>query len=283
VSEPALALDAHDSLSAANFQRLSAFIHEHIGIKMPPSKKTMLEGRLRRRVRHCGLSTLNDYCEFLFAGEAAGDEIVQLFDAVTTNKTDFFREPSHFDFVVKTALPGFVSEGRRDIRAWSAACSIGAEPYTLAMVLDAFCNSRRGMDYAILATDLCTEVLEQALAGIYPKAMIDPVPEAMRRRYVRVARDPEREVVRIAPALRAKLSFQRLNLMDARYPAPRDLDLLFCRNILIYFDKPTQAAVLQRLAQHLRPGGYLFLGHSETIVGVDLPVRTVAGTVFQRI
>lgn len=281
-ADAAVALDIHDSLSDANFKRLSAFIHEYSGIKMPPAKKTMLEGRLRRRVRDRRMRSLDEYCAWLFAGDDVEAEIVHLFDAVTTNKTDFFREPAHFEFMQKTALPAFAKERRRTIRAWSAACSVGAEPYTLAMVLDAFCAEQRGMDYSIFATDLCTEVLGEALTGIYPSSMIQPVPVEMRRRYVRVARDPGRDEVRMAPELRSKLSFQRLNLMDARYPAPRELDLVFCRNILIYFDKPTQAVVLKRLCDHLRPGGYLFLGHSETIVGVDLPVRTVAGTVFQR-
>lgn len=279
----ALLLDLNDALSAANFKRLSAFIHEYSGIKMPPAKKTMLEGRLRRRVRDQGLASLDDYCDWLFSGENVEAELVHLFDAVTTNKTDFFREPAHFDFLVRDALPAIVQTGRREIRAWSAAASIGAEAYTMAMVMDDFCARQRGVDYSIFASDLNSEVLAEAVAGIYPAAMIAPVPEAMRRRYVRVARDPDRGTVRIAPDLRAKLTFARINLMHARYSAPRDLDVIFCRNILIYFDKPTQAAVLQRLVQHLRPGGYLFLGHSETIVGVDLPVQTVAGTVFQRI
>lgn len=279
----ALLLDIHDALSPANFKRLAAFIHEYSGIKMPPAKKTMLEGRLRRRVREQGLASLDAYCDWLFSGENVEAELVHLFDAVTTNKTDFFREPTHFEFLTREALPTIADTGRREIRAWSAASSIGAEPYTMAMVMDDFCTRRRGLDYSIFASDLSSEVLGEALAGIYPKAMIAPVPEAMRRRYIRVSRDPGRATVRIAPSLRAKLTFARINLMDAHYPAPRDLDLIFCRNILIYFDKPTQAAVLQRLVQHLRPGGYLILGHSETIVGVDLPVRTAAGTVFQRI
>jgi chemotaxis protein methyltransferase CheR len=272
-----------ESLSARNFARLSDFVHEYSGIKMPPAKKTMLEGRLRRRVRDCGLASLDAYCAFLFDRGGLEEEAVHLIDAVTTNKTDFFREPAHFEYLEAHALPALRRDGARVIRAWSAACSIGAEPYTLAMVLDTFCEANRGWDYAILGTDLCTQVLGQAQRAIYPHAMIEPVPLALRKRHVLLSQAPGRDEVRIAPHLRAKVGFARLNLMDDRYAAPRDLDLIFCRNILIYFDKATQAVVLRRLCSHLRPGGYLFLGHSETIVGVDLPVRTVANTVFQRI
>jgi chemotaxis methyl-accepting protein methylase/HPt (histidine-containing phosphotransfer) domain-containing protein len=210
-------------------------------------------------------------------------EHVHLIDAVTTNKTEFFREPSHFDFVTQECLPQIVAEGQRSIRAWSAAASIGAEAYTLAMVFEEFCADHPGLDYAILGTDLCSEVLRQAVKGIYPEAMIEPVPVALRERYVLSGRQSGRREVRIAPQLRAKAAFARLNLMDERYPVADDMDIIFCRNILIYFDKPTQAAVLRRLCSHLRPGGYLFLGHSESLLGVELPVTVVANTVFQRL
>jgi chemotaxis protein methyltransferase CheR len=283
MGEAALALPSSDVLSAANFKRLAAFIQDYSGIKMPPSKKTMLEGRLRRRQRLHGQPTLDAYCAMLFEDDGLEAETVHLIDAVTTNKTDFFREPAHFEFLATRALPTMARAGSRTIRAWSAACSVGAEPYTLAMVLDEFCAAHQGLDYEIFATDLCTQVLAQALRGVYSAAMVEPVPADLRRRHVRVARDPGREEVRIAPHLRAHLSFARLNLMDESYAAPRGLDLVFCRNILIYFDKPTQTKVLQRLCDHLKPGGLLFLGHSETIVGAELPVRTVASTVFQKV
>jgi chemotaxis protein methyltransferase CheR len=275
--------DANDSLSRANFQRLAEFIHGYSGIKMPPAKKTMLEGRLRRRLREHRMASFDDYCDYLFDDGGIESEAIHLIDVVTTNKTDFFREPAHFDFLVNKALPGLLKEGRKQVRIWSSACSIGAEPYTIAMLMDDFCREHRGLEYSILATDLCTQVLGDALLGIFPAAMIEPVPLALRQRHVLVARDRHRSVVRMAPHLRSRLSFARQNLMDAKYAAPSDLDMIFCRNLLIYFDKPTQSAVLKRLCSHLRPGGYLFLGHSETIVGVDLPVRTVSGTVFQRI
>lgn len=271
-----------DELSAKNFARLSAFIHAYSGIKMPSTKQTMLEGRLRRRMRMYGHTNLNDYCRFLFEEGGLEAETVHLIDVVTTNKTEFFREPSHFDFLEAVGLPALAERRRKPLRVWSAASSIGAEAYTLAMVLEDFVADRPGLDYSILATDICTDVLEKGVAGRYPESMIEPVSMARRQQYLMQSKDRSLGEVRIRPELRAKVAYGRLNLMDEVYPVDRDIDIIFCRNILIYFDKPTQAKVLGRLCDHLVPGGYLFLGHSESIVGLDLPVRQVANTVFQK-
>jgi chemotaxis protein methyltransferase CheR len=242
----------------------------------------MLEGRLRRRLRALGMADVNDYCRFLFEEDGLADETIDLIDAVTTNKTEFFREPAHFDFLLEQGLPALADKGRRQIKIWSAACSTGAEPYTIAMIMEEFRQARRDTDYSILCTDICTEVLAEALAGRFSVEMIEPVSAARRQRYLMRARDPARAEVRIKPHLRAKLSFARLNLMDETYPVDADMDIIFCRNMLIYLDKPTQAKVLERLCGRLSPGGYLLLGHSESIVGLDLPVVQVANTVFQK-
>lgn len=281
-AEASLAPREGDQLSAKNFKRLAELIQGYSGIKMPSNKRTMLEGRLRRRMRVLGIYSLDAYCSHLFDEDGLEAEIVHLIDAVTTNKTEFFREPAHFRFLEEKALPALARSGRRTIKAWSAACSTGAEPYTLAMVLEEHRQAHREQDYSILCTDLCTQVLAQAVAGVFSHGMIEPVDMELRRRYVLRSKDPRRAEVRIAPELRSRLSFARLNLMDERYPVDGDMDLIFCRNILIYFDKPTQAKVLSRLCDHLRPGGHLFLGHSESIVGIDLPVTQIANTVFQR-
>lgn len=276
-----------DPLSERNFQRLASVVQGHTGIHMPPVKRTMAEGRLRRRVRALGLSDVNEYCRLLFdnvalkGGEPEG-EFTHLIDAVTTNKTEFFREPEHFAFLRATAVPTLLAEGRRDLKVWSAACSCGAEPFTLAMILADLARRPPAFRFAILGTDISTEVLAQAAAAVYPEEMMAPVPPELRRRYVMGARDPARREVRIVPELRRHVHCRRLNLMDARYPVDRDVDILFCRNILIYFDRPTQEAVLDRLCGHLRPGGYLFLGHSESLSGMALPMRPVAPTIFRK-
>ena len=272
----------NDQMSRRNFTRLAAYIYDYSGIKMPESKKTMLEGRLRRRLRATGTQTLDDYCDHLFAGDNLAEEGLQLINAVTTNKTDFFREPGHFDYLSNVILPEFKAQGVRTIRAWSAACSTGPEPYTIAMVLDANAETSAGPDYGILATDLDTDVLATAQAGIYSAELVEPVPDFLQRKYVMAARDPRRRDIRIAPSLRSAVGFARLNLMDDHYPVGEAMHLIFCRNVLIYFDKPTQKKVVSQLVDCLKPGGYLFLGHSESITGHDLPLTQVANTVFRK-
>ncbi len=283
---PTAGLLAEDGapISAHNFDRLVRFIKSYSGINITSSKHSMLEGRLRRRMRAVGIANVNDYCTFVFdqSGPQAEAETGRLSDAVTTNKTDFFREPAHFDFLCRTILPEIAASGQRHIKVWSAACSIGAEPYTLAMLLDDFCRRRMGMSYSILATDICIESLEKALTGRFPESMIEPVPMELRMQYVMRSADVKNAEVRMSPRIRSNIAFARLNLMDERYPVPRDFDAIFLRNVLIYFDKPTQTKVPAKLSEHLRPGGYLILGHSESGSGHGLPMNFVANTIFQR-
>jgi chemotaxis protein methyltransferase CheR len=271
-----------DHLSSRNFARLAGYIYEYSGIKMPESKMTMLEGRLRKRVRAIGLSSIDAYCDHIFHDDNLATEGLHLVNAVTTNKTDFFREPAHFQYLRETALPDLAGQNVRTIRAWSAACSTGPEAYSLAMVIDDFIDARGGPTYGILATDLDTEVLETARQGIYPAEQVNPVPPHLARKYVMTARSQVRRDIRIAPALRSAIGFGRLNLMDDQYPVGQPMHLIFCRNVLIYFDKPTQKKVVTRLLDRLAPNGFMFLGHSESIAGFDLPLVQVANTVFRR-
>jgi chemotaxis protein methyltransferase CheR len=272
-----------DRISKRNFEKLAQFIYDYSGIKMPPTKLTMLEGRLRRRLRATQHATFDDYCDFLFHDDGLEQETVYLIDAVTTNKTDFFREARHFEYMQQVALPALVSSGVRTIRTWSSACSTGAEPYTMAMVLEEFVADRRDLNYSILATDLSTDVLATARRGIYSEDMVHPVPRELQRKYVMVAKQKDRREVRISADLRSRVGFARMNLMDENYPVGEGMHMIFCRNVLIYFDKPTQSGVLKRLCARLLPGGYMFIGHSESITGIDLPLKQVSNTVFQRI
>jgi chemotaxis protein methyltransferase CheR len=181
------------------------------------------------------------------------------------------------------ALPALSNKGARAIRAWSAACSTGAEPYTMAMVLAEFVEGRSDVSYNILATDLSTDVLQVAHRGIYAADLLAPVPSALHRKYVMASKHHEKREVRIVPRLRSRVGFARMNLMDNKYPVGEAMHIIFCRNVLIYFDKQTQAGVLSRLCDSLAKGGYLFIGHSESIAGFDLPLMQVSNTVFQRI
>jgi chemotaxis protein methyltransferase CheR len=281
-----MASDGLDHLSGRDFQRLARFIQEYSGIKMPATKKTMVEGRLRKRVGAGGFANLTEYCRHFFDDGGMDTECLALIDAVTTNKTEFFREPEHFRALVELALPSLLAERRNgssaQIKVWSTASSIGAEPYTLAMVLADESRRLDGFRFSILGTDISTRVLKTAATGIYPEEMIAPVPIDMRKRYLLRSKSSSRGLVRIVPELRRTVQYARLNLMEETYPVDRGMDIIFCRNLLIYFDKPTQQAVLTRLCDHLRPGGYLFLGHSESLAGFGLPLSPVVTTVFRR-
>jgi len=283
----ALARSAEDSLSATDFERLAAFIHRVAGIKMPPSKQSMVEGRLRRRVAASGAPDFATYCNRIFAQDDTGDEVVHLIDAITTNKTDFFREPQHFQILANEVLPS-LDTARRPLKIWSAACSTGAEPYTLAMVLSEFMADQRAKARPmpipqILATDICTTVLQSAQLGIYPEAMIEPVPDGLRRQYLLRGKAKQAGMVRIVPALRAMVTFGQMNLMLPAYPVDADYDIIFCRNVLIYFDRPTQQAVLRRLCDRLAPSGVLAVGHSEAVQNLDLPLKAIGHTIFRKI
>lgn len=273
-------------LSSTDFRRLASFIQDYSGIRMPESKRTMLEGRLRRRLSALRMTDFHQYCHYLFDDNGLENEAVYLIDAVTTNKTDFFREPDHFRFLVAQAIPAVLSHrgyqrGARLV-AWSAACSVGAEPYTLAMVMENMIQQGHAFDYSILATDICTQVLDQAVRAVYPEEMANPVPPEFRRSYLMRARDQQRREVRVVPELRRRVQYMRMNLIEDAYPLSQPADIIFCRNILIYFDRETQARVLSRLCSALRPGGFLFLGHSESIGSTSLPLEQVATTIFVR-
>lgn len=282
-ANPSPVVYTSDHLSRRDFDRLARYIFDYSGIKMPPTKMTMLEGRLRRRVKACGLSSFDEYCAFLFDHDGLEHESIYLIDAVTTNKTDFYREPNHFQHMLDHALPHYANAGVNRLRIWSSACSTGAEPYTIAMVMETFAKTGKRMDYQILATDLSTEVLDMARTGIYPSDQLVPVPPEQRARFVMQPRDKTRNEVRIHPKLRSRVSFARLNLMDARYPVGDKMHIIFCRNVLIYFDKPTQEKVLSRLCECLLPGGFLYIGHSESAAGMNLPITQVANTVFRKL
>ncbi|QQR39667.1 CheR family methyltransferase [Devosia rhizoryzae] len=275
-----------DHLSLTDFNRISALIGSEVGIRLPPAKRLMVEGRLRKRVRTLKLANLGAYGDYLFRKGGLDSELPFLINAVTTNKTDFFREPEHFEIIEKLLLPELISKRERNplIKVWSAASSTGAEAYTTAMVLADQAAQRHDFRFAVLGTDISTDVLEQGRTGVYPAELIAPVPPGMQSRYLMFARrQGARPEVRIVPELRRLVQFQRLNLMAENYGIDRDVDIIFLRNVLIYFDKVDQAKVITRLVGHLRPGGYLLLGHSESMIGTSISMRQIAPAVFQKI
>ncbi len=272
-------------ISALDYTHLSTLIYDVAGIVLGPAKKTMLEGRIRRRLKELAIPTYREYCRFLFSDRGQKEELVPLIDVVTTNKTDFFREPKHFDFLTGTMLPELMrgAGSRRPLLIWSAGCSSGEEPYTLAIVLSEFEQTHPGFSFRILATDVSTAVLKKAALGIYSTEVIRPVVPALQVRYFMRGREAGSNRVRVVPELRRLVEFRRLNFMNSDYGLSEKVDAIFCRNVIIYFDRPTQQRILEKLTRYLLPGGYLFLGHAETLHELDLPVIQVAPALYRRV
>lgn len=274
-------IGAEEGLSTRDFARLRELIYTETGICLGSEKKTMVEVRLKRRLRTLNMATYREYCNFVFGRRGFREELIFLINVITTNKTDFFREPQHFEYLTRTAMPDLAVNGRAFV-IWSAGCSSGEEPYTLAMVLSEYAEAHPGFRFRILASDISTAVLEKAEMGIYSLECVAPIPLALKRKYLLRSRDPQSARVRVAPELRKLIEFRRLNFMDADYQLAEKADFIFCRNVLIYFDRATQESILRKLLHNLSPAGYLFVGHAETLHEMDLPVVPVAPALYRR-
>jgi chemotaxis protein methyltransferase CheR len=275
------------TLSHSDFLRLKDLIYSHCGIQLNETKKTMMEGRLQKRLKKLGMASFSCYCDYLFSKEGMEEELPFMTNEITTNKTDFFREPAHFEYLTRYALPELMKweafTPRKPLRIWSAGCSSGEEPYTLAMVLQDFSRSHTtGLPFTVLATDISSAMLEKAKLAVYEEEKIAPVPPSFKKEYLLRSADKTRKLVRIVPELRSRVAFMRLNFMDRDYGLAQTSDIIFCRNVIIYFDKKTQERLLNRFCQFLSPYGYIFMGHSETILGMDVSLVQVAPTVYRK-
>lgn len=253
------------------FQRL---VYEYAGIHLAPVKRALLSGRLSRRIRELGLKTFGAYYDFVRErGEA---ERTELIDRITTNETSFFREPRHFDFLMRRVLPG----RSKPLRIWSAACSSGDEPYSIAMTALEMLDPA---NVAILATDLSTRALREAAAGDWPMSKAAQIPKTLLRKYMWKGIGPNAGRFAASPDLRRTITFSQFNLNDAeqwsRLPAP--FDAIFCRNVLIYFDQESKSRVIERLLRSLVPGGFLFVGHAESLAAVNT-LTCIEPTIYQR-
>lgn len=260
---------------------IARLVYEHAGIVIREHKEAMTRGRLARRVKALGLTSVAEYCAFLKTA-AAESEIPELINAVTTNHTAFFRERHHFDHLRKDVLPRLLAErGQRRgrIRIWSSASSSGEEPYSIAATARDALGSRSDVDLKILATDIDTDILEKADAGIYPAELFDRLPADVRP-WLKVETVGRGEV-RIVDDLRRLLSFKRLNLIET-WPMSGPFDVIFCRNVFIYFDTQTKAAILDRFVGLLAPGGFLYLGHSESLPQPHPKLRLIGRTIYER-
>lgn len=272
------------SLTLEDFTRLSGLIRESCGIKLPEVKRSMLEARLSKRLKALKIPSFRQYCNFLFSDEGMHQELMRMIDVVTTNKTDFFRESHHFAYLAKTALPGMLHHGvgkMRALAAWSAGCSTGEEVYTLSVVLTEFAAANPGYRFSILGTDISETVLQKARAGVYDREKAEPIPDNLKKKYF--LKSKTGDLVKIGPELRQAVRFGRLNLMDDNYRMAERFHIIFCRNVIIYFDTQTQLALLKKLCANLAEGGYLFMGHSEMLDTVALPLAQCAPTVYRKI
>jgi chemotaxis protein methyltransferase CheR len=273
-------------LTERQFVQLAGYIESELGIRMPPAKKVMLESRLQKRLRSLKMADFEEYLEHVFSNSSGDGELLHMIDAVTTNKTDFFREPDHFQRMTDAVLPDLYAHmeagRRRPLMVWSTASSTGEEPYTLAMVLEEFRARHSDFDYRVLGTDISTEVLERGRKAIYTEERAAMVPHELRTRYLLRSKDRDARLVRIKPELRARVVFQRLNLMAETFDVRDSFHIIFCRNVIIYFDRTNQQRLLRKLFSYLIPGGYLFLGHSETLAGMELPLESYAPTVYRK-
>ncbi len=269
------------------FQRFRGYIYDKCGVNLTSVKKTMLTLRLFKRMRALGISSFGGYYDYVLSPKGQEEELIHMIDVVTTNKTDFFREPKHFDFLSQTALPALLQNGRLaktgKLSIWSAGCSSGEEPYTLAMVVQEFFTNQGTGDFSILATDISTRVLEIGRQGIYGGEAIRPVPASFKPKYLMKGKGSRKGFFRIVPELRNRIHFQRLNLNDGpNFGLRGEFDLIFCRNVVIYFDRETQKRLFKKFYDQLVPGGFMFIGHSETLHGIFDHFRPVSVSVYRK-
>jgi chemotaxis protein methyltransferase CheR len=272
-------------LSPEAFARFASFITAELGMKMPESKLALVQSRLVRRIRDLRMKSADEYADYFFASSHAGER-EHFINAITTNKTDFFREPDHFNFLCDVILPDLGSAAARRgerFKVWSAGCSSGEEAYTTGMLLADYAIRQPGFDFAILGTDISTKVLASARSAIYHEAQLVDVPPEFRRKYLLRSRNKADHVSRIIPELRRKISFHQLNFMDDDYLIKDIFDVVFFRNVMIYFDRPIQEAVINKICRNLAPGGYLFSSHSESVAGLDIPVKSIKAAVYRKV
>jgi chemotaxis protein methyltransferase CheR len=273
-------------LSDRMFKRFSEFIGAELGTKLPPGKKIMLQARLQKRMRKLHIKTYEQYYDYVFSPEGKRIELNHMLDAVTTNKTDFFREPKHYEVLIQTAVPDLIHRHaagiRKPLMLWSAGCSSGPEPYTLAMVLSEFAEKQKGFRFSVFASDISMGMLQKAKLAIYEEREAEPIPASLKKKYLLKCRDRKYRSIRIAPEIRRLVTFRRLNFMAEDFALDAMLDIIFCRNVIIYFDRFNQEAVLRRMCRYLRAGGYLFTGHSENLNGFRLPLEQITAAVYKR-
>jgi chemotaxis protein methyltransferase CheR len=270
-------------MTQEQFGVICSLVREHSGIKLATGKEELVKARVGKRLRNLNMASLEEYLAYLHNGRG-GEELSNLLDAISTNVTSFFREPDHFDYLRNTVLPHVAAgtRGRGQLRIWSAGCSSGEEPYSIGIHLCEGIQNLGAWDARILATDLSLDMLERARQGIYEEQKLKGVPAPLRSRYFQQLRDGQQQGYRVCDRVRQMVHVAQLNLMGP-WPMKGPFDVIFCRNVMIYFDKPTQRQLVQRFGELLAPAGTLFLGHSESLTGNRDDFRHVRSTIYQRL
>lgn len=267
------------------FEAFQHLVYAETGIVLNESKRCLLCSRLAKRLRALKLNDYLDYYEYLLRRDAEGVELQEMINCITTNKTDFFREEHHFKFLTTRVFPDIAARavrgGPRRLRLWSAASSLGHEPYSLAMTVREFAAFDNSWDARILASDIDTLVLAKAADGIYDIEELAPAGDLLLRKYFDRGKGKFAGKVRAKNSLRQLLAFRQINLVEDSWPIRTRFHVIFCRNVMIYFDLQTQRRVIEHLVQYLEPGGYLMLGHSESIQWSPNPLRSLGNTIFQ--
>jgi len=267
------------SLTDREFEQFRSLIYEQVGIKLDFPKRTLLVSRLSKRLRELELASFQSYfdCVSRPGGE---EELIRLLDLISTNKTDFFREPLHFEFLRDHVLPEV--HASKHLRVWSSAASSGEEPYSIAMSLrDALPDICR-WNIKILASDISTRALAKAASGLYEAERVSQLSKELVHRHFLCGKGPQAGMFKIRPEVASQVVFRRINLMDRTFPIRSPLDVIFCRNVMIYFDRATQAQLIGKFFRYLRPGGYVFIGHSESLQWVDHQLTYVKPTIYRK-
>jgi chemotaxis protein methyltransferase CheR len=263
------------------FKLFQGIIYRQTGIHMSEKKRNLIVARLSKRLRALNLKNFSEYYQYLTENNNSDNEIINLINRVTTNKTDFFREMHHFEFLMEEALPSIIRDSRRErkLRIWSAGCSTGEEPYSIAMIVAEAFQGERGWDIKILATDLDTEVLMKAATGVYPSQVVSPVPISYLSKYF----ERTRHGYEVARVIKSMVAFRKLNLIEQVFPMKRSFDIIFCRNVMIYFDEDTKHNLIKKFHHHLKDNGFMFVGHSESLMYMKDIFRFLKHTVYQKV
>jgi len=272
------------TLSPQASRLLTDLVYHHSRIRLGPDKQPMLANRLRRRLRALELRSFDEYCTLLQSPQGP-DEIEHLVDLISTNHTGFFREPDHFTILTGRILPALVPQlaaAGAPLHIWSAAASSGEEPYTLAIVLAEFFRTPPSVPWQIEASDISRRMLDHAQQGIYRLDARHTLPPELLRRYFQRGVGIRAGTCRVKAELRERVRFQRVNLFQAEYPVPRDQHVIFCRNVMIYFDPPSRGILVHKLTRHLAPGGFLVIGHSESLLGIRHELEPVRQSLFRK-